>query len=387
MKNLILCCLFLLCTATTFAQAWNGGTGRWDNPANWDSGTIPNATDDVSIPSGTVTIPTGYNALAQSVDVTGGLIIQGNAFLIIDGGQDGMTINTGGTVENVGSIDIDNTALNGIYIDGGVFSNYAAGVIQIDNTTQDGIHVANTGGLFSNTNLITMGSNIGQDGIQVDNYAIFDNTASGEITIDNTVDHGVYLSPNGAFSNSGILRLHNGITGSGLHLENATFDNNACGTLLTDPRLTSLAGTFNNYGWIRSRYAGTHTISFDNYGVIEDNPSAFAPTNNGVIINRINGTHCAGGTVPNALNLGSLVNFSITNNEWYVDENLTVSAGSYDPSTNKFHPLVSAAGLDVFYVEFTDNLNGCAIIMKVFFVNPLQSLQYYYADLDGDGFR
>jgi hypothetical protein len=48
---------------------WIGGSGNWDVPANWSSGTLPTAADDVNILTNgiTVTIPLGYHALARVV--------------------------------------------------------------------------------------------------------------------------------------------------------------------------------------------------------------------------------------------------------------------------------------------------------------------------------
>ena len=361
MKNQVVFLLLLFFTCPIFATTitWTGTTGNWDDAANWSTNTVPTASDDVIIPSGTVRIPIGYAAFAESVDVTGYLIIRNNASLTLDGGQDAMVIHTGGVVDNRGAIGISNTTGHGISVSGGSLINNA---------------------------IISAELNIGATGVFIDQYGSFDNAATGEITIDNASSNGIQLISGSSLTNSGILRLRAGIYGYGLDLDVTSFDNNACASLLTDAKLDLHSGTLNNYGWIRSRFVGSHNTTIVNSGVIEDNPGAFAGTNNGVIINRITGNYCEGSTIADAFALGNLTNYTITNNQWYVDEALSVSAGTYAPAQNKFDLAASAVGSDELYAEFTDNTGVCSIVMRIKFTNTIKDLQPYYADADGDGY-
>ncbi len=105
----ILCCSAHAQTATWIGSA----TGDWSTAANWSSGSIPLATDSVSIPETfTVTISENVGTVNR-LSVSGKLIISGAGSLTIDqtvSANKGSIVNlAGGQIENNGIIVLKNS--------------------------------------------------------------------------------------------------------------------------------------------------------------------------------------------------------------------------------------------------------------------------------------
>ncbi len=149
---------------------WTGDTGNWDIDSNWDTGTIPTASDDVIISSGYVTIPASYSAFALSVSISNSstLEIANTGALQIDNAPvDGIAIKTGASLLNAGEINIDNPGIFGIENSTGTFHNQSTGEIYITNAGTGGIKNFETGAILTNDGLISINETGSGDGILI----------------------------------------------------------------------------------------------------------------------------------------------------------------------------------------------------------------------------
>lgn len=83
-------------------RVWNGGEGLWSEASNWTPNGVPEESDLVDIPSGSVTVE-GTAAVAKSVTVEGNLTLAQNAWLSFDRGGFGknsvLTLNDGSNLD------------------------------------------------------------------------------------------------------------------------------------------------------------------------------------------------------------------------------------------------------------------------------------------------
>lgn len=201
---------------------WIGGDGNWDDNSMWDNG-VPDATDDVGIPSGvTVTITGMVLAEAKSIYLQGNLI-----------------------VDNGGELLLDGAGINALYLDGGILDN--AGSIVIQNSIGDAL--LNLIGSVTNSGSMVI-TNIGGNGINNLIGTILNNSS---IEISNITDLG--LNNESDFTNNGSMELGSGTSNS----TSSTFTNN--GGLVNNGTLTNTS-TFTNNG----TYAGVGEFvgNFDN---------------------------------------------------------------------------------------------------------------------------
>ena len=116
MNRLITLLTLAFITQTVFAQdiRWNGGTGNWNDPNNWDCSCIPNDSLRLEIDNGTVTIPANYFAISKEITITetGQLINEGDLELKAMTSSGGL-FNHGNFVNN-GLLHFDATATSGI---------------------------------------------------------------------------------------------------------------------------------------------------------------------------------------------------------------------------------------------------------------------------------
>ena len=66
------------------AQRWAVATGNWSNPATWNGGTLPGATDDVYANNFTVTIDQDVTANSLNI-VAGTTAVAGGTFQVTSG--------------------------------------------------------------------------------------------------------------------------------------------------------------------------------------------------------------------------------------------------------------------------------------------------------------
>lgn len=167
---------------------------------------------------------------------------------------------------NSGTFRMGNLAQNneGISLaNGGDFVNTDSGVIQANQIIYTGIHVSNSGSVFTNHGNVTIGSTgiIGYYGIFAELSGFFTNSSTGFLQINNVAPNwwsrALFLSA-ANFSNAGIIQIGNlTVSTSAIYMETgALFTNSTTGNIVIDQ--TTSAG-------IELLHTGTN---FSNSGVI-----------------------------------------------------------------------------------------------------------------------
>ena len=240
--------LFMVLGTLAHAQdkTWDGSSSNdWNAAANWIPSGVPDADDDVLIPSGTPNQPVieGITVYAKSVTVASGasLSIQynsGDPSILNLAAIDTDALINEGTVTNGGIINISRynseNNISGIRNNRGTFINQStgaatSGLINIDDV--DGSAIVNiNGGLIENKNggqmLIGQGAgNIGIWGIwtQASGQFINDNSL---VKIDNTASHGCFMRGSSLIENKngGEMLIGQGdgnIGGNGIYTVNS----------------------------------------------------------------------------------------------------------------------------------------------------------------------
>ena len=305
--------MILASAGSLFAQStlWNGfASSDWNNPSNWNAG-VPNATKDANIVNsgGNNPVISAGGATAKSVFVTEGtsLTITASGTLAINGGATrGLRIEPGGTVNNSGVLNIGNLfAIGGGsgILNQGVFNNNASGQISI-NRAVTGLDNRST---FNNSGTISIGQIAGVTGNGLYNQAAFNNFTGGQIHIDNPSLNAI-LNQTGTFTNQANITIGNAaIIGSTGGIENfgGTF-NNTAGEIKIDRAFTfglkNLNGTFTNQATITIGSALSTGVTG-----LENNSGTFHNTGGSITINRNNTTglkNLNSGTINNT---GSIV--------------------------------------------------------------------------------
>ncbi len=189
---------------------WIGGVGNWNISSNWSQNHIPLVNEAIEIngASDMVTIPSGYNAVAQSISNAGSLIISSTGSL---------------------SVNINFNSSIGIKNNGGVIDNEGEIMVMLGTGTNAyGIHNEN-GGNFENHGTITIRDFIGNnaDGVYNDTGATFMNhqnmfiinlsgSNSDGVTNDGDFDNFGLVSVDSVLHGSGIVNLGNGVFSSEL---------------------------------------------------------------------------------------------------------------------------------------------------------------------------
>lgn len=110
-KTLLIFFLFCFTISSTNAATvtWLGANSSWDDPSQWDTGYVPNAGDDVVIPSGRCKIYSGDFGYVRSVDVqsSGRLYVYEGGHLEISGAVDDHGLHNMGRVYIYGELAIN----------------------------------------------------------------------------------------------------------------------------------------------------------------------------------------------------------------------------------------------------------------------------------------
>lgn len=413
MKNLsIFSFFFLIFIHHSFASdvTFTGGAGNslWQESANWDTGSVPDATSNVIIPSGmTVNIFNGTMALAEEVLLSGYLIINGS--LVIENGSEGIRtgsisaeleingtlivkqvdgpgvrINAELTVNSSGSItitDLTGTEAIGFSVRSGV--NY--GVITIDNVGANGMRMGNSE--FVNHNIISINDAL-RDGLYNGASASGILTNEGTITITGSKWHSIHLArgslvnngtltitqeenttqaldPNtemirivtsGSIYNHGIFNLEYLGDGNFGDIENDNIlRNEECGEMY----FTRISGTngleMTNLGFL---FAGAEFRHLDNDGVLVSVLNS-GIDNNGVVFFEEFNDYEVGVPVNGFMSGNTSIEFA---DELFVDEALTISAGQLF-NNEIWLPSAAAGGKNVFYANVSTT--GCSKVIEI----------------------
>ncbi len=257
MKKLILTIAAAFCCTATFAAVvtWNGGTGNWNTAANWSTGTVPTASDDVVIPSGYVNIWGGVLAFANSVEVqaNGTLNIRPNGTLTVGASTLVYAVRNFNKLIVSGLLSI--TDLTGLP---------AYGIINHDTLDFRQLGVVEVNGFQYSIDNWSYAKNLGlvelvgaEYGIQQFLSGIFTNGQTGTLNIASSI-YCIKNQTNSVFTNDGIIDLvRSGAIGyTALHNQNASFTNNATGNIIASNAGTNGGtgvgcidnGTFTNRG-------------------------------------------------------------------------------------------------------------------------------------------
>jgi uncharacterized metal-binding protein len=244
MKYLILSTVFFL--HITFLQAahiWVGGTGDWNVATNWSPATIPTAADYVTLFAGanTITIPSGYNAQAKGVSVSAHLVINGTATF------EQMSISSPGALTINGTLNLFNGVNQFFALENyaGTIDNY--GTLRIENC-EGGIRnykdfVNHSGASIIITSLLENLALVSTISANTHAPATFINEANATITIE-TSPSGVSIGDDEPYSSL-----------------NSNFDN--YGTITIDEVGTNVFGfeaSIRNEGVLTNRTGGTVNI-------------------------------------------------------------------------------------------------------------------------------
>src|SRR5688572_9589226 len=211
--------VFFMACAAGLAPAAFGATVSWVNPvsgnwntaANWSSGSVPGAADDVVISAvGTYTVTLNVNASVNSLTIGAASgtpsLANANQTLTIGSGTVGVNgaVNmTGGTLTVNGPLTV-----NGSFTFGGGTINGSSKITNNSVFTLSG----NTGKAWHNVTLDNIGTFVSYSGsyIYLYNAPVFNNLSGG--TYDIQTDSGYYIGSGGAptFNNSGVVTKSGG---------------------------------------------------------------------------------------------------------------------------------------------------------------------------------
>ena len=276
-----------------------------------------------------------------------GAIFNNNKNLVINGkiGDDGIYNQSGATFKNNASLTIGNTGTQ--------------------TQSGDGIINANANSRFVNAGNLTLTQAIGDEGIQNEDYAVFENTSGASIHIANTGStgiegNGIFNTSGASFNNAGNITLLQGIHAEGIRNQ-AKLTNAVCAEIANAYRINNTgAAQFQNAGLLRLTYAHSQINEgiLINTGIIEDRFGSLSNTEYDNL--QMVAAPVEGGTtsVSNAL---QLANNDITwqaSEVWYENAAQNRNAGAYHTATNKLsHQLPE--GEHTAWFTVTNPASGC----------------------------
>jgi subtilase-type serine protease len=369
-------------SATQAQNTWlgtSGTTGNWSDPTKWSSGTVPDGSTAITIPTGTVQDNFSFtNQFQLVINATGDLNVLSTTTIANDGGQ----INNAGVLNNHGTLSSGDSQLNnlsgGVWNNSGSITSFDFGNATSATLNNSGTFVGtakalvnegtinNTGsmllpgtlnlGTFSNSGTLTFDTGSTMFPAEAENSATFTNLATG--TINNTGsfvnDAGATFTNMGTIVNSGLIQnlgtFNNSSTMNGVGPEfvntlGATLNNTGAITIKSGETFLNFAsalnnsasGQFTNNGTLDDYKGGTtsNAGTFTNNGTLDNGFDTF--TNSGVLNNTgrlmnesviqitSGGVLNNSGTFQNALNDGVAGSFTVMNGGTFNNSNLFVS--------------------------------------------------------------
>ncbi len=175
---------------------------------------------------------------------------------------------TGGTFINSGSMEIDSVFQNAIDLNGDLnFENSDSGSISINYTLNNGIHVSSASS-FLNEGIIEIGLTDSLGMSAINNAGSFVNRNTINLGGGRIHEHGINNTGSGSFVNNGPLTINespNSIHGFGINNE-ASFINNYCGNLIVNKNISN-NNSIENIGQftINSSENSINTGTFTNF--------------------------------------------------------------------------------------------------------------------------
>ncbi|MGC2111915.1 MAG: hypothetical protein WA655_20525 [Candidatus Korobacteraceae bacterium] len=321
-------------------DSWNGGSGNWSNPGNWNNGT-PGASSDVTIYSGGsdyVTLDTSPTINSLTI----GGAPNGTQSELTDGGiTQTLTITNDLTINRTGSLSLTRGSIVSVGTD-----STNTGSIQLSNGSTLSIN-----GTLSNAESLSTGYIGGGSGGNIVNI-IGALTNAGSIVMYGSGD----VATVGGLSNSGVVD----VDGSTLQINGDV--NNLAGTIITGLRggsgsVLNIAGDLNNSGdfflsgkgstaTIRGDVINTAgTVGIDYSGGIELENGSALTINGNVIKPGEMGANFNSGFGGNTLNItGTLTNESAFELEAFGD---AATIGGLTNSVNALVKIESGSTLQI----------------------------------------
>lgn len=251
--------------STAIYWTGNAGNGLWSSGNNWNGGNVPNANDDVTIGSYTVTISSGVTAYANTVTLsTAGGKLTNNGTL---------TINT--ATASTPSIVLTDATLDD------------EGTLNVTTASSSCVSIVGSAG-GANSNTLTTNGTENFVSTTANNYVI-SATGTDPITINGT---GFQIGNSTTGISTGLLSSTGGATitiGSSGNLNGTVITNYYVYTAGTGKGVNITVGTLNNYGNLTISQAGTSSvanypiylasqgssspIAFNNYGTFSSTAS------------------------------------------------------------------------------------------------------------------
>lgn len=399
MKNLLTFLFFLLIYVSNSHAAdvtFTGGAGNslWQESANWDSGSVPDATSNVIIPAGmSVNIFNGTMAYAEDLLLSGSLFINGT--LLIENGTNGLRSgSTSAELEINGSLKVNQVNGPGLRMNAELTVNNGGSIVITNLTGTEAVGFSVRSGV--NNGEITI-DNVGANAMRFSHDEFVN---ANLITIKNSTRTGLYCGSTGTFTNDGIVNIE-GNKWYSINLPRGAFVNN--GTVsITQSENTSIAadpntkmirvvesGAIYNHGIFNVEYigdkilgdiendniirneecgemylvgvSGSNSFEMTNFGFIFAGPQFAHLDNEGVLISTLNSGIDNDGVVFfeefNDYEVGVPVNGFMSGNlsiefadELFIDEALTISAGELF-NNEVWLPSAAAGGKNVFYAD------------------------------------
>ena len=236
----------------------NGDGTSWEDPQNWNTGTIPTAADDVGIDGSFHVVINELGAVAQTLDLAdnGKLTIAPNANLTVNEGKndrDAVVIRDNGILTNNGGLDISNASnncidmtVNALFINNATFSTSLSdgdlvdmsnqarvvnnGFMQFSENEADGMDINNDCSVLNDGQMFFI--DIENEGVNMDGSSSFIN--NGLYSVDGIDGNdGICVDDAGTtFENNGNIFITNVINGGeGIEVDDGVFTNNATGVI------------------------------------------------------------------------------------------------------------------------------------------------------------
>ena len=220
-------CSFSALQAATITFTGGGDGTTWEDPANWDTGTVPGFGDRAVIEgTSTVTLSSYRSINSLRVRMDAELTITPTGTLVVnelDPPGSAVIIRGMANVINNGSLVVLNSPQNGIELfNGGDLYNY--GFVNVVNSNLENIFMYNNANIYNHNVMFIQGG--GDDALDMEDNAEYFNY--GTLNIDDYDTEGIDMDDNANFINDGTLNITNGDDNDAIDMDDddTYFENN-----------------------------------------------------------------------------------------------------------------------------------------------------------------